>query len=284
MIDEEITLREKGYYSYDLKSQSSKKVWAVCEGENCEREEGRGRWVTYQQYRDLCCSCANKICHVLKEEDKVEKRHYIDDDITYAEKGHRSIDLKSNSRKLVWAICANPDCEREGGRGRWVKFHDCRELCHLCACRTDEFRRKSCDTSRGENNPNWKGGIARGGYCKLFNESLKDAVRSYFNNICFKCSKTISQNDDRKMSVHHVNYQKDCGCDNTQFCIYAPLCMECHGKSSNGDRWYWYNHFMMELATRNPNYYAYHIPVVYYDEPSYNYEYVFEKNRRDRLV
>ena len=283
MIDEEITFREKGYYSTDLKPYSSKSVFAVCEGENCEREGGRGRWIEFRQYRDLCHSCAVKDRRIERCETPTEKLPWIDDDITFAEKGYRSIWLKPKSNKPVWAICANPDCEIEGGRGRWVKFQDCREFCHPCASKTEAKRKKLRDVAKGKycgkNNPNWKGGISFGEYCKLFNEPLKDAVRNYFDNNCFECGETIEENGGKKMDVHHINYQKNCGCDNNQFCIYVPLCRSCHSKT-NYNRWYWYTHFMTELALRNPNYYAYHIPVVFYDEPSYNYEYVFEKRRR----
>ena len=133
MIDEEITFMEKGYYSTDLSHGSSKPVWAICEGEDCQREGGRGRWVVFMHYRDLCFLCAQKVRHVLKDEDKIGKRDYIDDEITFADKGYRSTELKPNSHKEVWAICTNPDCEREGGRGRWVMFFQCRELCRSCA-------------------------------------------------------------------------------------------------------------------------------------------------------
>lgn len=283
MIDEEITFRDKGYYSTSLSIGSKKPVYAVCEGEYCEREGGRGRWVRFSQYHIMCCSCAQKNRHILKEEDWTDKLPWIDDDITFAEKGYRSTWLKPNSRMPVWCVCANHECERDGGRGRWVMFCQCTELCNLCANSTKEKREKISEfqkTRTGENNSNWRGGTFISDYCKLFNEPLKDAVRNYFVNVCFKCGRTISENKGRKMSVHHINYQKDCGCDNTQFCVYVPLCMKCHGES-NGNRWYWYSHFMRELLLRNPNYYAYHIPVVYYDEPSYNCNYVFEKRRRD---
>lgn len=217
-----------------------------------------------------------------KCETPTEKLPWIDDDITFAEKGYKSIWLKPKSGKPVWAICQGENCEREGGRGRWVAFQSCVEFCHSCAVRTEESRRKRSENRAGvsgENSPNWKGGISLDDYCKFFDEPMKDAIRNYFDNLCFECGETVEENKGRKMSVHHVNYQKRCGCDNTQFCIYVPLCMKCHGES-NGNRWYWYNKFMTDLALMNPNYYAHHIPVVYYDEPSYNYSYVFEKQRR----
>lgn len=117
-------------------------------------------------------------------------------------------------------------------------------------------------------------------YCAFFDMPMKVAIRNYFNNECFECEKTIADNKNRKMSVHHVNYQKRCGCDNTQFCIYVPLCGSCH-IATNHNRWHWYIRFMIELALRNPNYYAYHIPVVFYDEPCYNFDYVFQMRKKN---
>ena len=163
MIDDEITYREKGYRSADLKPKSHKPVWAVCEGEDCEREGGRGRWVEFVAYTDFCHGCAMKNLPIQKCEVSVGKFDYIDDDITYAEKGYRSTDLKPCSNKPVWCICANPDCEREGGRGRWLKFHKRSELCHACAHKTEEYRIKNSDAHMGkytgENSPSWKGGV-----------------------------------------------------------------------------------------------------------------------------
>ena len=290
LIDEEKTFIEKGYYSNELSHGSHKPVYAVCEGVNCQREGGRGRWVRFQDYRDLCYECAMIVCHIHKYKEKTKKLKCIDDDKTLSEKGYRSTWLKPNSSRDVWRIC---DICKDG---RWIKFSDYSELCQKCVCTTDEYRKKIGDSNRdpsektrrlmsenhadvsGENHPNWQGGISFGDYCPLFNEPLKGAIRNYFCNMCFECGETIEENKGREMSVHHVNYQKNCGCDNTNFCIYVPLCMKCHGKTS-GNRCKWYLHFMVKLALCNPNYYAYHIPVVFYDEPSYNYDYVFNMRR-----
>ena len=406
MIDDEITFREKGYRSTDLKPNSHKEVWAVCEGEDCQRDGGRGRWVSFRSCSKLCADCARKNRRYIQKVKVItEKLSWVDDDITFDEMGYRSTWLKPNSNKPVWAVCANPDCEREGGRGRWVIFKQCRELCWECSmkkirkhdygdskdvvrsideektycekgyistslsaqshkpvwaiciecgegrwlgfcdysdvcyvCAMKKSRKydyddlegvvKSIDEDKtyaekgyrssdlsaqssmkvysicvecgegrwvsyqsyhdmchkcaitGENNSGWKGGISLDSYCKFFNEPLKIAIRNYFNNICFECGGTIKDNNNKNMSVHHISYDKECGCNNAHFCVYVPLCNSCHS-ISNYNRWYWYTHFMTELAVRNPNYYAYHIPVVFYDEPSYNYSYVFEKNRKN---
>ena len=323
-VDDEITYAEKGYKSIWLKPKSGKLVWRVC------AECGNGMWVRFQCCTKLCRSCAIKVRDSLKDGEHLEKLEYIDDEITYAEKGYRSTDLKSSSHKRVWCVCVL--C----GKGRWLRLFQRVEMCRECTARerrkydyTDvedicksideektftemgyystELSVKSvkmvyavcveCGAGRWvqfgqhtalckkcankmERNPSWKGGTSFGEYCKFFNEPLKDAIRNYFDNKCFECGGDVSDNKNRKMSVHHVNYQKGCGCDNTSFCIYVPLCISCH-VTTNHNRWYWYTHFMTELALRNPNYYAHHVPVVFYDEPSYNFEYVFEKNRKN---
>ena len=263
MIDEEKTFRDKWYYSTELSHASVKEVWAVCEGESCEREGGRGRWVRFRDYRDLCRLCAQKNRHILKDEDKTEKLPWIDDDITFAEKGYRSTWLKPGSNKLVWAICANHDCERVGGRGRWVKFQHCSEICRLCSLRTeecrtkisnamqgennpnygisfsDEHRRKIRETHAdvsGENNPNWNGGISFEPYCEKFNNAFRESIREKFGRKCFMCPTTEEKNG-RKLSVHHVNYDKDCIC-NGKDCEFVLLCSKCHPKT-NYDRELW---------------------------------------------
>ena len=150
MIDEEITFREKGYYSTDLKSKSHKPVWAVCEGEDCQREGGRGRWVQFKDYRDLCRLCSMKVPCREKCKNPTEKRKCIDDDITYAEKGYRSTELKPKSNKEVWRVCAG--C----GEGAWIQFSQYHDLCHKCAHGTDECRRKISENHAdvsGKNHP-----------------------------------------------------------------------------------------------------------------------------------
>ena len=69
-----------------------------------------------------------------------------------------------------------------------------------------------------------------------FNESYKNYIRNLFGNECFLCGMT-SETNDAALSVHHVNYNKKCGCDDSK-CICVPLCRSCHSKTNN-DRDYW---------------------------------------------
>lgn len=235
MIDEETTFREKGYYSTDLSYGSNKLVWAICEGEDCQREGGRGRWIQFRQYHDLCYWCAINVPCREKCKTPTEKLDYIDDDITFAEKGYRSTDLKSDSQKLVWCVCANTDCEREGGRGRWLKFQKRSKLCNLCSVKTDECSRIMSENHAdfsGENNPNWQGGLSFEPYCEKFNNSFRESVREKFGRVCFMCPTTEEENR-RKLSVHHVSYDKECMCNGVD-CEFVTLCNKCHSKTNFG--------------------------------------------------
>lgn len=96
----------------------------------------------------------------------------------------------------------------------------------------------------GENNHMWNGGSSFEPYCPKFNEAFKESIREAFGRVCFLCPTTEVENG-RKLSVHHVNYNKDCLCDDS-VCEFVPLCIQCHAKT-NGDRDYWEAHIMTNL-------------------------------------
>lgn len=41
----------------------------------------------------------------------------------------------------------------------------------------------------------------------------------------------------RKLSVHHVNYDKNCLCDDNE-CEFVPLCISCHTKTNHNREFY----------------------------------------------
>ena len=245
MIDDDITFAEKGYRSTDLSHGSGKPVWAVCEGENCEREGGRGRWVMFKAYTVMCHSCAIKNLHIRKEGYHTCKRNYIDDEITYAEKGYKSTWLKPNSHNKVWAVCANPDCQREGGRGRWVMFCACTEMCFLCACQSEDKRKKLSDARKGKNNPmygktgedtgNWKGGITHEN--KKFRDSFEygNWRISVFERDDYTCQECLERGGD--LNAHHIPPIRDWREPRFSLNIKngITLCEECHNKTKGNE-------------------------------------------------
>ena len=89
----------------------------------------------------------------------------------------------------------------------------------------------------GKESSNWRGGISFEPYCPAFNEKFKEYIRDKFGRVCFLCPRTEKENG-RKLSVHHVNYNKNCFCEDDIDCQFVPLCSKCHSKT-NHNREYW---------------------------------------------
>lgn len=102
-----------------------------------------------------------------------------------------------------------------------------------------KFCSKSCAAKnhKGEKSPAWKGGISFEPYCHKFNSAFKEYIRNKFGRMCFLCPTSEEENGER-LSVHHVNYNKDCGCDDDETCQFVPLCRSCNAKvNKNRDMW-----------------------------------------------
>ena len=90
----------------------------------------------------------------------------------------------------------------------------------------------------------WRGGISFEPYCEKFDDDLKERVREYFGRCCYVCG--IGESElNRKLDVHHVNYNKDTCCDDSKP-LFVSLCRSCHGKA-NGNREYWEEFFTVSL-------------------------------------
>ncbi|MCK4665847.1 HNH endonuclease [Candidatus Dependentiae bacterium] len=88
---------------------------------------------------------------------------------------------------------------------------------------------------KGEENPMWRGGISNGNYCNKFTSECKELNRDKFNRKCFLCGKNELDNiksngDKRKLCVHHVDYDKNQGCNAYDWKL-VPLCHSCHSKT-----------------------------------------------------
>lgn len=100
------------------------------------------------------------------------------------------------------------------------------------------FCSKKCSQMwhRGENNSLWKGGISYGKYCHKFNNELKEKIRNKWDRKCGYCGKPEKENK-AKLGVHHINYDKEQGCNGNDFFL-IPLCRSCHGKTNhNREKW-----------------------------------------------
>jgi hypothetical protein len=139
----------------------------------------------------------------------------IDVVATLTEYGYLVMDLPPQSNKPIIAIC-DDFC-------LGTKF-------------SEDHKANLSAAKKGEKHPNWQDGISFEPYCIKFNDEYKEYIRNLFGNKCFLCSLSEADNG-RKLSVHHVNYNKKCGCDETK-CICVPLCISCHSKTGT-DRDFW---------------------------------------------
>jgi hypothetical protein len=82
-----------------------------------------------------------------------------------------------------------------------------------------------------EKNPNWKGGVSYLPYPPIWNKQLKTKIINRDNNKCQNpkcCGKKL------KLSVHHINYDKNNCNDNN----LITLCIVCNSKA-NHNRKFW---------------------------------------------
>lgn len=272
MINREATIRWKGYDPTNFSECCQKRVWTVCD--RCKK----GRWTQYRNCEKLCTMCVQigkhygkkamprPAEHIANSNERMIKHPAggaIDRAATIRWKGYDPIDLSHGSQRKVWAVC-----EICGG-GRWLRYKSYSPRCKACALigatvsvetrikqskvrrgRTlsKEHRKKLSDAGigllAGEKNPMWRGGVSFEPYCPKFNERFKESIREKFDRTCFLCPTTEEENG-RKLGVHHVNYNKDCLCDDSE-CEFVPLCNKCHTKT-NHNREYWENTILNKL-------------------------------------
>ena len=254
MILEEETYEKFDYYPSKLKPKSAKKILAKCD--DC----GMVRTVKKQAYHPLCKSCSQK----------------GENNPNFGRKGKNSPLWKGGLVKRICEACGiefevkpsqikdgegrfcSCSCSKNGENHPNWKGGKIKRICPTCGkifevkpSMIKRGRGKFCSPScaiegnKGENNHAWKGGISFEPYCEKFNDEFKEYIREKFGRICFLCGKTEDENGQR-LSVHHVNYNKDCGCDGDLTCQFVPLCMSCNTKVNN-NREMWIEKIMSML-------------------------------------
>lgn len=222
MILEEETFKEYKYHPKDLSYGSAKKVLAACD--RC----GKIRITNKNLYRSLCKTCAMKnmsgerkqklrelrigTCHSEKTKQKMREAHKGNKNHFYGK--HHTTESKKKMSDELKGQKKPPSSE--------------------------EAKQNMSRAKKGENNPNWQGGISFEPYCILFNDEFKERVREYWDRKCGKCGKSEKENG-KKLSVHHILYNKDTCCDDSEP-LFVPLCKSCHSKT-NSNRKYWERYF-----------------------------------------
>lgn len=127
--------------------------------------------------------------------------------------------------------------EANTGPVRSEESKELNRIAHIGVFPSEETRKKISENRTGlycgEENHMWKGGTSFLPYCYKFNERRKIAVRKFFGDKCLTCSKEHSENIVGdivcELSVHHVDHDKEQGCNGKPFNL-VPLCHECHNK------------------------------------------------------
>jgi hypothetical protein len=70
-------------------------------------------------------------------------------------------------------------------------------------------------------------------YCEKFTLEFKERVRAYWNYTCAGCEKLQSDNNGKRLSIHHVHYDKQMCCNGSLKDV-VPLCSDCHNKTLVG--------------------------------------------------
>ena len=198
MILEEETFEIFGYYSKELKGHTLNLVIAACE--LC----GKFRISSKTNYKPFCPRCLMDL-EVLSKR-ILKKRKQKRKNISSEKKLKKEIIRKTEKRKK--------QKQREKEEKEEYKKRKEEEKKLYWNLHTNQY----------------------GEYCDLFNEEYKRKIRERYGNSCFLCGKWKKDNG-RALDVHHVNYDKSCGCNGVK-CICVPLCRSCHSKT-NTNREYW---------------------------------------------
>jgi len=158
---------------------------------------------------------------------------------------------KDCNAEICWATAINGEgrcksCSRKMRKGKNSPAYkngislikrfckDCGKELGRCAEALDNIRCASC-ARLGENHPNWIKDRSLLEYADEFTDELKEEIRNRDRRECQLCHK---EELDRKLDVHHIDYnKKNCNEENL-----ISLCNLCHMKT-NANRKYWTEYF-----------------------------------------
>lgn len=197
-----------------LSHGSDDKVWAVC------TQCGKGRWTIYRQYRHLCNSCSQIGTH-------------------HSEEARNKMSVAKSGEN-------HPMFGRTGENHPMFGKHHSEESRIKTSCSMQEIPVEHFNGFLSDG--------AFGKYCSKFNEALKERIREKYSRKCLLCQLTEKENIKKygcKLPVHHVDYNKQCGCDGNE-CRLVPLCSKCHPKT-NGNRSRWEQVIMTKIVELFPD-------------------------------
>lgn len=249
MIDEYWTWAFYGYHSDELKPFSHKPIVARCD-DCCQY-----RVVKPPDYRDLCLSCArigegNSMYGIIGE-----------DAPGYGRRGESSPGWRGGKVVVHCTTCGNPIEVVQSKKESQKHFFCCQE-CHIpfVSSRVSEWFKdqiniethsqalkdfysdpinleKRSAALQGISYDEWEGFAKDNPYCPAFDEICRESNRDKYDRKCFLCGLDESENitstgKQRKLAVHHVDMNKDQGC-NDHIWKLVPLCLHHHRGTHN---------------------------------------------------
>jgi len=106
---------------------------------------------------------------------------------------------------------------------------------------SEQTKNKMSLARGGSKNASWLGGVSFIPYTPEFNRQLKELIRKRDDYKCHLCGIPEAETY-RKLSVHHIDYQKENCLPNN----LISLCAKCHVKT-NTNRGYWQHYFKEEF-------------------------------------
>jgi hypothetical protein len=230
-----MTRIERGKYKYICKAcgkefiSKSSQPRSFCSEECRRKPESHPRWKGgLQTYKCVYCgkefqrSPASMKGKELFYCSRVCKGKYRSENMI----GENACNWRGGNYKRTCIVCG-----KEFEVRRYVYHQGKNGICCSNECR---YKRKRM-TMSGDGNPMYVDGQSHFPYCEKFNVEFKRRVRDFFNNTCVLCG-TTSDDIGRQMAVHHVYGNKQACCDSSQR-RFVTLCMSCHTKVSNAERY-----------------------------------------------
>ena len=219
-----------------LKTHSRKRVVAVCD--LC----GEVRELKYQQYRDLCVACAHKTPEF---KEKLSDLLSGENHPNYGKTASKDVCEKISKAltgRVVSEVTGKKISKALSGRVRSKESRIKQSVSmsgknnrlynkHL----ETETRKKISATKQGIPYEEWEFFARDQLYCPDYNEKCRESNREKYGRRCFICGLPEDENKDingrkRKLSVHHVDMNKDQGCDGIRWKL-VPVCMNHHSHS-----------------------------------------------------
>jgi hypothetical protein len=133
------------------------------------------------------------------------------------------------------------DSEAHKGIKFSKKWKENIRLARLGKHHSPETIKKLSEAFKGSKSSLWRGGVSKEDYPYGWTETLKRSIRERDGYICKVCGKTQIQETEeleRKLSVHHIDYDKQ-NCDPKNL---VTVCHLCH-MDTNSNREQWIEYF-----------------------------------------